>query len=371
MQPKKSIPLVDLQRQKSEIGDEIMSAIAEVVESQYFINGPRVRALECEFAGAHGDAYGVGCANGTSAISLVLDTLGIGTGDEVITVSHTFFATAGSISNAGADITLVDVEPGALTMDVDALEAAITPRTRAIMPVHIYGTPANMSAITKIAKKHDLFVIEDAAQAHLAKWCDQPVGTLGHAATFSFYPAKNLGAYGDAGFVLSTNKLLADRVRQLANHGRTKKYEHELMGYNARMDEIQAAVLKVKLAHLENWNVRRRTMAARYDAALKSAGFKTLQPPEQAEPVYHLYVVEVSNREEVQKYLLGKGIETGVHYPVPIHLQPVYADKGWRRGQFPVTERAVDRILSLPMCGSIGADAVDATIESFLEVAQP
>lgn len=371
MQPNVKIPLVDLHRQHAEIGDEILSAITEVVESQYFINGPRVRKFEQEFAKYHGNAFGVGCANGTSAISLVLDALGIGPGDEVITVSHTFFATAGSISNAGARIALVDVEPASLTMDIAALEAAITPQTRAVIPVHLYGTPADMSSIKQLAEKHDLYVIEDAAQAHLARWSGQPVGTFGDAATFSFYPAKNLGAYGDAGFVLSTTKALANRVKQLANHGRTKKYEHELLGNNARMDEIQAAVLSVKLAYLENWNATRRTMAARYDAALVPAGFKVLQPPQQAEPVYHLYVVEVSNREEVRKHLSEKGIETGIHYPVPIHLQPVYAEQGWRRGQFPITERAVERILSLPLCGNICEASVEATIESFLEIARP
>ena len=365
------IPLVDLKKQRDEIGDEIKAALADVIDRQSFINGACVREFERAYSARHGEAYGAGCSSGTTAISLVLDALDIGTGDEVITVSHTFFATAGSITNAGATPVLVDVEPSTLNMDPAALEAAITPRTRAIMPVHLYGNPANLDRIADVTEKHGFALIEDAAQAHLAKWQGRPIGTFGAAATYSFYPAKNLGAYGDAGFVLTTDRALGTRLRQLANHGRTAKYEHEIMGYNARMDEMQAAVLSVKLKYLESWNDHRRAVAARYDAAFGPKGFKLIEPHQAAEPVYHLYVVEVDNREEVMANLAEQGIDTGIHYPVPVHLQPVYADLGWRKGQFPVTERAVDRIVSLPICGNIAFGAVDRVIEAFLKVARP
>lgn len=365
-----SIPLVNLDRQYETIREEVAEAIQRVLESKAFILGPFVESLEREFAAFHGVRHAVGCSSGTSAISLALEAMGIGPGDEVVTVGLTFAASANAVRNVGAIPVFVDIEPASYTMDPAALEAAITPKTRAILPVHLYGTPCDMDAIGDIAVRRDIDVLEDAAQAHGAAWNGRKVGGLGRAATFSFYPGKNMGAYGDAGAVTTNDQGLADSIRRLRDHGRVSKYTHDIVGYNHRMDGIQGAILSVKLRHLPQWNERRRAVAGRYDAALRPAGFKTIEPPFRATSVYHLYVVEVSNREAVQRALADCGIATGVHYPVPLHRQQAFAP--WAGGRsLPVTEEVAGRVVSLPICGDISDAEQDRVVDVFRAVARP
>lgn len=364
------IPLVNLDRQYDGLRDEVAGAIAEVLESKEFILGPYVSRFESEFAIYHGVAHAIGCSSGTSAISLALEALGVRAGDEVITVGHTFAASAGAIRNVGALPVFVDIEPAAYCMDPRAIEEVITPRTKAIMPVHIYGTPCDMSAIGEIASRHALAVVEDAAQAHGATFKGRRIGGFGNAATFSFYPGKNLGAYGDAGAITTNDDALAGHMRKLRDHGRTSKYMHDIVGYNHRMDGIQAAVLSVKLKYLDGWNSRRRAVAARYDATFRARGFKTMKPSPEATSVYHLYVVEASNRDVVRDALAQCGIASGVHYPVPLEKQPAF--KPWAgRASLAVTERIAERIVSLPICGDITDEEQDRVIEAFLEIARP
>lgn len=364
------IPFVNLDRQYDALRVEIAAAIDQVLDSKAFILGPHVEKFEREFATFQNTKHAIGCSSGTSAISLVLEALGIGHGDEVVTVGHTFAASASAIRHVGASPVFVDIEPDAYTMDVGSLESAITARTKAIMPVHIYGTPCNMLAINEIAERRGIAVLEDAAQAHGATIRDRKIGGFGNAATFSFYPGKNLGAYGDAGAVVTNDDALADRVRKLRDHGRLSKYVHDVVGYNHRIDGIQGAILSVKLRYLAAWNERRRIVASRYDAALCARGFKTIKRPPGSGCVYHLYVVEVSNRDAVQNALAERGIATGVHYPVPLNRQPAFAP--WAAGvSLPVTERIVPRILSLPICAEITDEEQDQVIAAFLDVAAP
>jgi len=326
--------------------------------------------FEREFAAFHDVRHAIGCSSGTAAISLVLEALGIGQGDEVVTVSHTFAASANAIRHVGAVPVFVDIEPEAYTMDSRRLESAISARTRAIMPVHLYGTPCEMGAICELAERKGLAVLEDAAQAHGAALSGRKVGGFGRAAAFSFYPAKNLGAYGDAGAITTNDAALAERTRKLRDHGRMSKYMHDIVGYNHRIDGIQGAILSVKLRYLAKWNERRRAVAARYDEALRSQGFKTVEPTDAATPAYHLYVVEVSNRGVVQKALADRGIATGVHYPVPLHQQSAFAR--WAGNtSLPITERVAGRILSLPICGDISDAEQDRVIEAFSAIATP
>jgi dTDP-4-amino-4,6-dideoxygalactose transaminase len=346
----RKIPLVNLQAQHNKLKGRLLRKIEEVIDSSEFILGRYVEEFEGQFAEAVGAKYAVGCSSGTSAVSLALEALEIGSGDEVITVSNTFFATAEAICNVGATPVFVDINPDSYTMSISALEKAITDKTKAIIPVHIFGIPCNMRELMKFAKKHGLYVIEDCAQAHLAKFDGQHVGTFGHIGAFSFFPGKNLGALGDAGAIITNSAVYAEKIRKLRNHGRTGKYEHEIVGYNHRMDGIQAAVLSVKLEYLPEWTARRIQNAAIYDARLDNLGIKrTITPPE-GQSVYHLYVVEIAKREVVVDYLSGCGIQTGVHYPTPLHLQPALNFLGGHHGDFPVTEAASKRILSLPMC---------------------
>lgn len=368
--PNVRIPLVDLKAQYASIRREVDLAVQEVIGSQSFIQGPPVKAFERAFSNLIGAPHGIGCSNGTAALALILEAMSIKPGDEVITVAHTFVATAEAIRHVGAVPVFVDIEPGAYTLDPVKAEAAITPRTRAILAVHIYGTPCNMTALGALAARHELHLIEDAAQAHLATWQGRYAGTLGAAAGFSFYPGKNLGAYGDAGFVACADGEIARRVRKLCDHGRSGKYEHDLVGYNHRMDSLQAAVLLAKLPHLEAWTKKRRSHAARYDGHLRKEGFKVVSVPGEAKSAYHLYVVEVANRAEVQHELQSAGAATGIHYPTPLHLQPAMAFLGYRKGQLPISERVSDRILSLPLYPELAEDDVDYICESFLRVAR-
>lgn len=362
------IPLVDLARQYEGIADEIQSALAEVIQSFSFIQGRRVADFEKTFTAATGIPHGTGCANGTVAIALALEAAGVARDDEVITVAHTFAATAEAIVQIGARPVFVDVEPGSYTMDPSMLERAITPRTKAVIPVHLYGTPADMESISGIAAGHGLHIIEDCAQAPLARSQGMPVGSFGTAATFSFYPGKNLGAYGDAGFLASKDPDLVQTCRSLLNHGRSSKYEHAVSGYNYRMDEMQAAVLSVKLPYLARWNERRREVAALYDAAFAEKGLAGIRPRPGDLPVYHLYVIEVSNRDEAVVALDDQGVKTVIHYPVPLHRQLAF--KEFMSGDLPETERAASRVLSLPMFPEISESEIDRVIDAVTQVAR-
>lgn len=366
-----AIPFVDLAAQYAAIKDEVGPAIDRVIESQAFIQGPFVKQFEVDFCAAHGALHGVGCSNGTAAIQLALQALGVGAGDEVITVPNTFFATVEAIAEVGATPVFVDIDPRTHGIDGAAIEAAVTSRTRAIVPVHLYGNPCDMDAVMVVAKRHDLVVVEDSAQAHLATYRGRFAGTIGDAGTFSFYPGKNLGAYGDAGFVFSRSAAVDATIRKLLDHGRMGKYEHDVMGANNRMDGIQAAVLSVKLRHLAEWTRTRRTHAALYAELLAGSGATLVQPTDGAEPARHLFVIEVGNRDEVAEHLRGHGIATGIHYPLPLHLQPALASMNRPAGSFPVTERAARRILSLPICGSITSDKVQFIAERVRDVARP
>lgn len=359
-----TIPMVDLGAQYQTIKSEIDDAIARTIASSAYIGGAEMRAFEEEFAaycadGSDGPAYCASCGNGTDAIYLALRALGIGPGDEVITVSHTFIATAEMITLAGARPVFVDVYEDTMLMDVDALEAAITPRTKAIIPVHLYGQLCDMDRIMEIAERHGLKVIEDAAQAHGARWRGRRAGTFGDLATFSFFPGKNLGAYGDGGAVVGRDPDLVQRVRMLANHGRVDKYLHEFEATSSRLDGLQAAILRVKLRRLDDWNAARRRVADRYTDALRGLDIVLPAVDARAEPVWHQYVIRVPDREGLQAALKEQGIATGVHYPVPLHRQPAYRHLEIPEGALPVTERVAADILSLPMYAELTDEQID------------
>ena len=344
-----TIPLVDLGRQYESIREDIDAAVARVIKSAVFIQGPEVGAFEREFAAFVGARHAVGVGSGTDALHLALRACGVRPGDEVVTTAMSFFATPEAIRMCGATPVFVDIDPATCNLDVAAVEAQCTSRTRAIVPVHLYGQPADMDPLLDIARHLKIAVVEDAAQAHGARYCGRPVGTIGRAACFSFYPGKNLGAYGDAGAVVTDDDAVADQVRLLRDHGRRSKYEHLVQGFGARLDALQAAVLRAKLPHLEGWNARRRALAARYTQELTRAGIDAPHVPEWAVPVWHLLVVRVKNRAAVQKRLADAGVSTGVHYPIPLHLQPALAHLGLGAGSYPEAERAAGEVLSLPM----------------------
>jgi len=369
-----TIPLVDLKAQYAAIRPAVDAAVQSVLDSTNFIMGPDVKAFEQDFAAWCGVAHCAGVASGTAALDLVLRSLGVGSGDEVITVAHTFIATAEAISAVGARPIFVDIDPLTYTMDPQALAAAITPATRAILPVHIYGQPADMDAIWAIANRYGLPVVEDAAQAHGATWNGVRAGALGTAACFSFYPGKNLGAYGDAGAVTSADAALAGQVRLLRNHGRRSKYLHDVKGYGERIDTLQAAVLKAKLVYLDEWTAARRRLAARYTALLGSSDLVLPHVAPQADSAWHLYVVRTPQRDRLLEHLQASGIGAGVHYPVPLHLQPAYADLGYTRGALPVSEEVAATCLSLPLYPEMTEaqqDRVVAVIGEFIGIHAP
>ena len=363
------IPLVDLHAQYRTIKDEIDDAIARVISRSAFIGGDDLQQFEKEFASYCQAKACVGVGNGTDALYLALRALGIGAGDEVITVAHTFIATAEIISLVGARPVFVDIQEDTMLMNPETLEAAITPRTRAIIPVHLYGQSCDMDRIMNIAQRHGLKVIEDAAQAHGARWRDNRVGSLGDIACFSFYPGKNLGAYGDGGAVVSNDERLIERIRMLANHGRLDKYVHETEGVNSRLDGLNAAILRVKLRHLDEWNAARRCHARRYTELLRASGVVLPFVSSETEAVWHLFVVRVQDRDAVLNQLQKQGIAAGVHYPVPLHRQAAYKYLNLPEGSLPVTERVASRVLSLPMYPELTegqiefvARAVDETV---------
>ena len=343
------VPFVDLKAQYQTIKPEIDAAIARVIENTNFILGPQVAAFEKAFAEYVGARFCIGVNSGTAALQLALMACGIGDGDEVIVPSFTFFATAETVSVLGAIPVFIDVDPVSYTITAAEIEKAITPRTRAIIPVHLYGQAADLDPILALAEQHNLHVIEDSAQAHGAEYRGRRVGGLGTTGCFSFYPSKNLGAYGEAGAIVTNDEDLAHRLGLLRQHGQTSKYAHAIVGYNFRLEEIQAAVLNVKLAHLDKWNNGRRERAARYKELLSDTGLVLPREMDYARHVYHVYAVQCDNRDEMQNQLTAKGIQTGVHYPIPIHLQPAYASLGYKAGDLPVTERLSEHVLSLPL----------------------
>jgi len=343
------IPFMDLKAQYESIKDEVLSAVSATLASTQFVLGKEVAAFEEEFAAYSGGKFGIGVNSGTSALHLALLAAGIGPGDEVITVSCTFVATVAAIDYAGARPVFVDVEPQTLNMDPRQVEAAITTRTKAIMPVHLHGQPADLDPILAIARRHGLKVIEDAAQAHGAEYKGKRAGSIGDLGCFSFYPGKNLGAYGEGGMVVTNSEDYAHIIRLLRDWGQERKYHHVLKGFNYRMDGVQGAILRVKLRHLEAWTEARRQHAAYYNTLLADAGVQTPTEMPYARHVYHVYGVRVSERDRVQEALQAKGIQTGIHYPIPVHLQKAYENFGGGRGDLPVTEKAAAELLSLPM----------------------
>jgi len=354
-----NVPFVDLNRQYDSIKKEVDSKISAVLESGHFILGKDVENFEGNFASFIGVKNCVGLDNGTSALELSLRALGIGEGDEVITVANTFIATASSIAFTGARPVLVDIDKEIYNIDVTKIEEAITPKTKAIMPVHLYGQPADMDEITKIAKKHDLFVIEDACQSHGAEYRGRKTGSLGNVAAFSFYPAKNLGCFGDGGAIVTDDDRIAEKIRMLRDYGQKEKYQHMFIAYNRRLDTIQAAVLGVKLKYLEKWNQRRREVARLYNEGLKNIDVVTPVERDYNKHVYHLYVIRTKERDRLKEFLQAKGISTGIHYLIPIHLQPAFKHLGYEKGDFPVTEGYSKEILSLPIFPELKKEEVE------------
>ena len=368
------IAFVDLHAQHQPLRAALDRAIGEVVASGQFILGPQVAAFEQRFAAYCGARHAIGVGNGMDALRLALMALDVRGGDEVILPANTYVATALAVSAVGAVPVLVDCDPRTYNLDPRGLERAVTPRTRVIMPVHLTGQAADMDAVMAVAERRGLHVIEDAAQAHGAAWRGRRCGSIGAVGCFSFYPSKNLGAFGDAGMAVTNDDALARRLAQLRNYGQSQKYEHVAAGLNSRLDSLQAAVLAVKLPHLDRWNEARVSRAARYRAALRGVGDLRLQEiAPGATSVYHLFVVETEHRDRLRRHLADAGIDTGVHYPVPIHLQPAYA-AGYRMGQFPHTEALARRSLSLPMFPELRDDQVDAVaaaIRRFFDPAAP
>lgn len=350
MNVEQQVPFVDLVTQYSSIKEEIDAAMARVLDQAAFVGGTECERFEEDFARFCGVDHAIGVGNGTDALFLALMALGIGQGDEVLVPANTFIATSEAVSAVGATPVFVDVDPLTALIDYEAMEAAITSRTSAVIPVHLYGRACDMLRIMETARRHGIAVVEDAAQAHGARWNGKRVGGFGDAACFSFYPGKNLGAYGDAGAVVTNDDSLATRVRLLKNHGRDQKYIHKTEGYNSRLDNIQAAVLGVKLPHLDAWNRAREVAARRYrDMLDEISKIQMLAPAADGEHVYHLFVICCANRDVVKSQLRDTGVAAGVHYPLPLHLQPAYEHLGYKLGTFPHAEKLAETILSLPM----------------------
>ena len=357
-------PFLDLRIQTAQVEAEVMAGIQTLLERGDFILGEGVAQFETSFSAYCECDHGIGVASGFDALKLILRAMDIGPGDEVITVSHTFIATALAISSVGATPVLVEVDPGAYTMEPSQIEAAITKRTKAIMPVHLYGQTADMAPILQMARKYGLKVVEDACQAHGARDNGRRAGSIGDAAAFSFYPGKNLGAFGDGGAVTTNDAKLAERIRTLRNYGSAKKYVHDELGENSRLDTIQALVLSEKLKRLDGWNAARRAAAAQYTDRLQGVGdIKTPVIREGSEPVFHLYVIQTERRDELQAYLTEQGVDCLIHYPIPVHLQKAYSERGWDCGDFPLTEKIAESILSLPIFPGITEEQIEFVCE--------
>jgi dTDP-4-amino-4,6-dideoxygalactose transaminase len=352
------VPYLDLKAQYQSIKLEIDAAISRVLESGQFVLGAEVAGFERDFAAYCGTPECVALNSGTSALHLALLAAGIGPGDEVITVPFTFVASVAAVLYAGARPVLIDIEPRSFTMNPAAIEAAITQRTKAILPVHLYGQPADMDPIMDIARRHRLAVIEDAAQAHGAKYKGRPVGSIGDMACFSFYPGKNLGAYGEGGALTTSNPDYARSVRMLRDWGQDRKYHHVLRGYNYRMEGFQGAILGVKLRHLDKWTEARRGIVRQYNDLLGHSDVETPTEMPWAQHVYHVYTLRSTDRDGLQTALTAEGVQTGIHYPVPVHMQPAYADLGYGPGAFPHSEAAAKQVLSLPLYPELSSEAV-------------
>ena len=363
------VPFLDLKAQYAAIRGEVQAALAEVCDSARFAQGPPTQAFEQEFAAYCGVAHCVSVNSGTSALHLALRCLNIGPGDEVITTPFTFIATAWAISYVGAAPVFVDIDPQRRALDPAHVEAAVTARTKAIIPVHIFGMPADMDALNVIARNHKLFIVEDAAQAHGARYKGKRVGQFGAISCFSFYPTKNLGAYGEGGALLTNDQELAARARSLREHAQSAPYVHEEIAYNYRMDSFQAAVLRVKLKRLDAWNATRAAHARRYSELLAGTSYGLPAVPTDSDPVWHCYVIECENRDRLRATLTDAGIDTAVNYPVPLHLQPVYRSLGYHRGDLPVAERLCGRCLSLPIYPELSPDQIKAVADALLAAA--
>ncbi|HME43108.1 MAG TPA: DegT/DnrJ/EryC1/StrS family aminotransferase [Syntrophorhabdales bacterium] len=354
------VPFLDLKAQYNSIKDEIGAALERVLENTAFAGGPFVAQFEKEFAAFCGTKHAIGVGSGTEALWAALIAVGVGPGDEVITVPSTFIATAEAISFCGARPVFVDIEETTYNMDPAKLEAAITPRTKAVIPVHLFGQMSDMGPIVETARKRKLYVIEDAAQAHGAEYKGKKAGSIGDVGCFSFYPGKNLGAYGEAGAAVTNNDELADKMRMFRDHGQPRKYYHDMIGWNARMDGFQGAVLSVKLKHIDAWNEARRSNARLYTQLLTGAnGLAAPREADYGRHVYHIYAVRVRNRDAFMTDLGKKEIATGIHYPVPLHLTGAYNPLGYKAGDFPVAERCADEFVSLPMFPELTAEQID------------
>ncbi|MBP6993638.1 DegT/DnrJ/EryC1/StrS family aminotransferase [Candidatus Woesebacteria bacterium] len=352
-----NIPFLDFQRQYQSIKAEVDAAILDVIENQNFILGPRLLKFENELATYLGVKHVYGVNSGTDGLILALKALGIGKGDEVITPTQSFIATTLAITEVGAKPVFIDTDPDTFLIDTNKIEEAITKHTKAILPVHLYGCPVNMKHVMQLASAHGLYVIEDACQAHGATYNGEKVGNIGHVGVFSFYPGKNLGAYGDGGALVTNDSELADKVKQLRNYGQREKYHHETIGTNTRLDEIQAAVLSVKLKRLDEWNEKRGIVASWYNRHLSKSVKTQLIPPD-ATSVYHVFPISVEDRNALQIHLKGKGVQSLIHYPVPIHLQQCYAYLGHNKGSYPVAEHIMSNIVSLPIYPEISEEEV-------------
>jgi dTDP-4-amino-4,6-dideoxygalactose transaminase len=352
------VPYLDLKAQYRSIKPEIDAAIARVLESSQFVLGAEVATFEQEFAAYCEAKDCIALNSGTSALHLALLAASVGPGDEVITVPFTFVASVAAVIYAGARPVLIDIDPRSFTIDAATIEAAITPRTKAILPVHLYGHPCDMDPIMEVARRHGLVVIEDAAQAHGAKYKGRPVGTIGDIGCFSFYPTKNLGAYGEGGAVTTNNAEYAQKIRSLRDWGQDRKYHHAMRGYNYRMEGLQGAILRGKLRHLEKWTEERRAIAKKYDELLADCGLELPVEMPWARHVYHVYTLRTEGRDGLQKALLAEGIQTAIHYAIPVHLQPAYSDLGYGKGSLPQSETAAQQVLSLPIYPELTEQAI-------------
>ena len=362
------IPVLDLKPAYEELRADLDAAYRRVMESGWVLLGKELESFETEYAASVGAVHCIGVANGLEALQLVLMARGIGAGDEVIVPAHGYIATYLAVTHVGARPVPVECDPRTYNLDPARLPAALTPRTKAILPIHLYGQCADLAAINAFAAAHGLFVLEDAAQSHGATCGDRAAGALGHAAGISFYPSKNLGALADAGAITTSDAALADRLRHLRNYGSKVRYQHEFLGLNSRLGELQAAFLRVKLPHLPAWNARRTALAARYQLALAGVGDLVLpHVPAWAGPVWHLYVVRTARRAALQAFLTARGIGTQIHYPTPPHLTPAYAGAGWKRGDFPLAEQLADEVLSLPIGPHHTAEQIDRVCAAIRE----
>ncbi len=354
----KKISLLDLKAQLAPIRDEVLQAVENVLDSGQYIMGPEVKAFEDEVASYLGVKHAIGVGNGTDALLLALDAAGIKAGDEVITTPFTFFATAETISQLGATPVFVDIDPKTYNIDVDQIRARITDKTKAVIPVHIFGQPANMDEIMSVAEENNLFVLEDAAQGMGSEYKGRKIGAWGHAATFSFFPTKNLGGYGDGGMVATNDDELAQKIRILRVHGSNPKYYHSMIGYNSRLDALQAAILRIKLRHLDNWNDGRREKAELYNELLKDTPVVTPYEGEDRKHIYHLYIIQAEDRDELMATLKDHGISCGIYYPVPLHQQEVYKDLGYGEGSLPNAEYMSKRTFALPLYAELEDETI-------------